>query len=214
MKAKKLLFVLTLLFSISTFAQSKLPNKPYISGGFGTAEFSRNPANNDQNTFSLLFGIGGGIPVYKNLSLYTKISYQKEDNFTAYFVNSYGDNIQITNELTQLNASFSRLIFNFGLQFYFPIAENWFLGFNSGVLYSLINQEAFLTSGELYSKLNNEGTFGYFGGASLEKHIEDSDFSVYGEAQYNYADNNAIFFRKAFDGMNYMFGVRYYLSGR
>lgn len=216
MKTLLTIFLL-IIFSIflqNSFAQLKEIRTPYFSGMIGTSTIASSEYEKSQNSIGTAFAIGFGLPVYKSLSLYSKAGYISKPDFSAYQVLNYSQNgITINNELTELNASFSQLIFNFGLEYNLFLSEQIKLGLNGGVSYSLINQESRFKNGQLFSRLNNDGVFGYFGGASLEKGFTDSSFSLFLEAQYNYANKNAVFYRTAFSGMNYSIGVKYYLGG-
>ncbi len=210
-------FFLLIIFSISlqnSFAQLKEMKSPYFAGMLGTSTVTFGEHDRSQNPAGSTFGAGFGFPVSKQLSIFSQLMYLSQSDFTAYEVLNYSRNgVSINNELTELNASFSQLIYNLGLEYNFFLSEQFKLGINGGFSYSLINQEASLPSGQLISKLNNDGVFGYFGGANLEKGFTDSNFSLFIEAQYNYANKDAVFYRTKFSGMNYMFGIKYYLGG-
>jgi hypothetical protein len=78
----------------------------------------------------------------------------------------------------------------------------------------VINQEAKLRTGTVISSIENENIWGAFGGVIVEKRWEESDFTTFFEAQYNYAKSDAVYRINALSTMNYTFGVRYYLAGR
>ena len=208
MKIKLQLFTILFLFSSINFAQSKL-NAPYIGLHFGASSNENAAYQKIQNSPEFVFGGNFGIPLYKNLSLYTRATYFVNNDFSGNA--SYFDpSIQVYNQATGFIASFSQLVINFGLQYSIPLFEEVNLGFAGGLTYSLVDHEAKFTSGQLIQKLDNEGVFGYFGGANVEKRFSDSDFALYAEALYNYADKDVIYFRDKFSGMNFTFGGKYY----
>jgi hypothetical protein len=106
------------------------------------------------------------------------------------------------------------LLLNGGLLYNFILSEEFRLGLNGGVSFMVINQEARLRTGTVISSIDNENIWGAFGGIIVEKTWDDSDFSTFFEAQYNYAKSDALYRTSALSAMNYTFGVRYYLAGR
>jgi hypothetical protein len=205
----------TLLFSAVLFSQTRFNNhSPFISGLVGAAKVNLS-GNNGNNPLSLAFGGSFGIPVIKNLYLYTRTSYTSQSNFQSYYNTSHLNNqFQISSELTEVYSSFSQLLINGGLLYNFILSKEILLGINGGLSFMVINQEAKLRTGTVISSVDNENIWGAFGGIIVEKTWEDSDFSTFFEAQYNYAKSDAIYRTSALSTMNYTFGVRYYLAGR
>jgi len=205
----------TLLFSAFLFSQTRFHNdSPFISGLVGAAKVNLS-GNNGSNPLSLAFGGSFGIPVIQNLYLYTRTSYTSQSNFQSYYNTSHLNNqFQISNELTEVNSSFSQLLVNGGLLYNFNLSKEFLLGINGGLSFMVINQEAKLRTGTVISSVDNENIWGAFGGIIVEKTWEDSDFSTFFEAQYNYAKSDAVYRTSALSTMNYTFGVRYYLAGR
>ena len=114
----------------------------------------------------------------------------------------------------EANSSFSQLLLNGGLLYNFYLSDEFTIGINGGVTFSILNQEAVLIGGQVISSVSNEAIWGYFGGIILEKGLEDSNASIFAEAQYNYAVSDAPYRASALNAMNFAFGARYYLSGR
>lgn len=206
---------LTFLISTVLFSQTRFNNdSPFISGLVGAAKVNLS-GNNGNNPLSFAFGGSFGIPIVKNLFLYTRTSYTSQSNFQSYYNTSHLNNhFQISNEFTEVNSSFSQLLINGGLLYNFILSKEFLLGINGGVSFMVINQEAKLRTGTVISSVDNENIWGAFGGIIVEKTWEDSDFSTFFEAQYNYAKSNALYRTNALSTMNYTFGVRYYLAGR
>jgi hypothetical protein len=187
---------------------------PFISGLVGAAKVNLS-GNNGNNPLSFAFGGSFGIPIVKNLFLYTRTSYSSLSNFQSYYNTSHLNNhFQISNEFTEVNSSFSQLLINGGLLYNFILSKEFLLGINGGVSFMVINQEAKLRTGTVISSVDNENIWGAFGGIIVEKTWEESDFSTFFEAQYNYAKSDALYRTNALSTMNYTFGVRYYLVGR
>jgi len=207
--------LLTFLFSTVLFSQTRfIDDSPFISGLVGAAKVNLS-GNNGNNPLSFAFGGSFGIPIVKNLFLYTRTSYTSQSNFQSYYNTSHLNNqFLISNELTEVNSSFSQLLINGGLLYNFILSKEFLLGINGGVSFMVVNQEAKLRTGTVISSVDNENIWGAFGGIIVEKTWEDSDFSTFFEAQYNYAKSDAIYRTSALSTMNYTFGVRYYLAGR
>jgi hypothetical protein len=123
-------------------------------------------------------------------------------------------NVQLSDDFVEVNSSFSQLILNGGLLYNFLVSDDLVLGINGGLTYMVINQEARLRTGRVISSIENENIWGAFGGVIAEKRWDDSNFSTFAEAQYNYAESDAVYRPGALSAMNYTFGVRYYLAGR
>jgi len=215
---KKRLVILFILFiSTANIAQIHIrSNTPFISGMAGAAKLNLS-GNDGQNPFSFTFGGSFGIPVpfVKNLFLYARTSYTSQSNFQSFYNTSYLNNtVQLSEDFTEVNSSFSQLILNGGLLYNFILSEEFVLGINGGLTFMVINQEARLRTGRVISSIDNERIWGAFGGLIAEKRWDESNFTTFAEAQYNYAESDAFYRPGALSSMNYTFGVRYYFAGR
>lgn len=215
---KKRLVILFILFiSTTNIAQIHLrSNTPFISGMAGAAKLNLS-GYDGQNPFSFTFGGSFGIPVpfVKNLFLYARTSYTSQSNFQSFYNTSYLNNtVQLSEDFTEVNSSFSQLILNGGLLYNFILSEEFVLGINGGLTFMVINQEARLRTGRVISSIDNERIWGAFGGLIAEKRWDDSNFSTFAEAQYNYAESDAFYRPGTLSAMNYTFGVRYYIVAR
>jgi len=212
----KLLFtILSLIIFSNGFAQKSLQkNSAFISGMVGTASISSS-GNEGSDPVSFAFGGSFGIPLTKNLFLYTRSSYSSKSNFQSYYNTSYlTGNVQLSEEFTEVNSSFSQLLFNSGLLYHIPLSEEFAIGVNGGLTFMVVSQDARLQNGTVVSSIDNENIWGAFGGLIVEKGWTDSDVTTFFEAQYNYAKSDALYRTKALNAMNYSFGVRYYLTGK
>ncbi|MBT8380575.1 MAG: hypothetical protein KJN64_15310 [Ignavibacteria bacterium] len=209
------IILLTFFISAALFSQSRFEaDAPFISGLVGAAKVNLS-GNSSSNPLSFAFGGSFGIPIIKNLYLYTRSSYSSQSNFQSFYNTSYINNsLQATNDFQEINSSFSQLLVNGGLLYNFLLSEEFVIGFNGGVSFMVINQEARLRTGTVISSIENENIWGAFGGVIVEKRWEESDFTTFFEAQYNYAKSDALYRTDALSAMNYTFGVRYYLAGR
>jgi hypothetical protein len=216
MKAITNFFILLLLLSLPINAQSSLKNDSPFFGGMAGALSSGSTSNDGRNSLSFVFGGSIGIPVpfVKNLFLYTRTSYSSYSNFQSFYNTAYMNNtVQLSDQFVEVNSSFSQLILNGGLLYNFLVTNEFTLGVNGGLTFMVINQEARLRTGRVISSVDNENIWGAFGGVVAEKRWEDSNFSSFFEAQYNYAESDAVYRAGALSAMNYTFGVRYYLAG-
>jgi len=212
----KLLFTILLLIIFSNgFAQKSLQkNSAFISGMIGAASISSS-GNEGSDPVSFAFGGSFGIPLTKNLFLYTRSSYTSKSNFQSYYNTSYlTGNVQLSEEFTEVNSSFSQLLFNSGLLYHIPLSEEFAIGVNGGLTFMVVSQDARLQNGTVVSSIDNENIWCAFGGLMVEKGWKDSDVTTFFEAQYNYAKSDALYRTKALNAMNYSFGVRYYLTGK
>lgn len=213
----KLLFTTLSLLSVilfsNGFAQERLQkHSAFFSGLVGAANISSS-GNEGRNPVSFAFGGSFGIPLAKNLFLYTRSSYSSKSNFQSFYNTSYfSGSFQLSDEFTEVNSSFSQLLFNSGLLYNISLSEEFVLGINGGVTFMVVNQEARLRTGTVVSSIENENIWGAFGGLILEKNWDDSDVSTFFEAQYNYARSDAFYRSNALSAMNYSVGVRYYLA--
>lgn len=208
---KKTFIILFCVLPVIIGAQ--VTKEPFISGGFGAYNSGSGYRLNDKNSSSLVFSTGFGLPLYKQVFLYTRLSYISRSNYTASEYHSFIDgNFNTVNELVEVDASFSQLLMNGGLQYNISIAKEWVLGLSGGITYALVNHKANLPNGLVLQQLDNAGIFGVFSGVSLEKSFEDSNAAIFGEAQYNYAKRDVVYFRDKFSGMNFTVGARYYFE--
>jgi hypothetical protein len=175
----------------------------FLSGGIGIFQSSSSEGAVSKYLPNILLQGGLGIPLNNHLYFYNRISYSSKSNFTAY------EQLEPTSSLIQTTASFSQLIYNSGLRYGIFLSSRWILAFSAGFTYSLVNDEVILR-GETYQKLDNQSLYGYFGGIDLEHKFNDSNFSMFGEAQYNHIGNNNLYYRDKFSGMNITAGVRFY----
>jgi len=208
---KKLLLISGILILLTTFIPAQ--NDPYIFGslgGFSTGSAKNNPYKNSP---AVVFSTGFGIPLYGAVSLYSRLSYIYKSNYTGREYQSYiNSDLEIMNELVETNASFSQLLVNGGLQYNIHLSKEVNLGISGGITYAMVNHMAALPSGLVIQRLDNTGVFGVFSGVSIEKFFEDTGASVFGEAQYNYAKRNVVYFRDKFSGMNFTIGGKFYLN--
>ena len=216
---KKVLLLLSLIFllSISTNAQPYLKSNSAFLGGMAGALTMNQSDSRGQSSVSFVFGGSFGIPVpfVKNLYLYARTSYSSQSNFQSLYNTSYlNASVQLSDAFTEVNSSFSQLILNGGLLYNFILSEELVLGVNGGLTFMVVNQEARLRTGTVISSIDNENIWGAFGGIIAEKRWDDSNFSTFVEAQYNYAESDAVYRPGALSAMNYTIGVRYYLAGR
>jgi len=208
-------FVFTFFSIVNIFPQSRIEHSSaFVSGMVGTAKIGLSD-NGEQNPMSLAFGGSFGIPIVKNLYLYTRSSYTSQSNFQSIFNTAYlNSSLSLPGEFAQVNSSFTQLLVNGGLLYNIRITEEFVLGLNGGLTFMILNQEAKLRTGQVISSIDNENIWGAFGGIIVEKAWEESDFTTFLEAQYNYAESDALYRSDALNAMNYTFGIRYYLSGR
>jgi hypothetical protein len=214
----RILILVLLFFSFnSIFAQMRIKsNSPFVSGMAGVANTNFS-GNDNQNQLSFAFGGSFGIPVtfVKNLFLYARTSYTSQSNFQSFYNSAYlNNNIQLTDGITEVNSSFTQLIINGGLLYNFLVSDDFVMGINGGLTFMIVNQEARLRTGRVISSIDNERIWGAFGGLIAEKRWEESNFSTFAEAQYNYAESDAFYRPDALSAMNYTFGVRYYFAKR
>ncbi len=210
-----ILFVFTFFSIVNVFPQSRIESgSAFISGMVGTAKVSLS-GNGEQNPTALAFGGSFGIPIAKNLYLYTRSSYTSKSNFQSFYNTAYlNSSLSLTEDFVQANSSFSQLLINGGLLYNIRITEEFVLGLNGGLTFMVLNQEAKLRTGQIVSSIDNENIWGAFTGVIIEKSWEDSDVTTFFEAQYNYAESDALYRSDALNVMNYTFGIRYYLSRR
>ena len=203
--------MLFLLLSCTLPAQ-KHDNGIFFSGSFGANEGPHNQIR-QRNAPSIVLSTGFGLPLINKFYLYTKLSYVSRANYQAEeYYNFVDADLNTVRQLVRADASFNQLIFNGGLQYNIYITDDLTLGINSGLTYVLVNQQATLPDGTVMQRLDDVGVLGTFGGLSLEKRFEDGNFSLFGEAQYNYAKKNIVYFRDKFSGMNFTIGGRFYLN--
>jgi hypothetical protein len=214
---KKLILVFLLFSPTLIFAQMHLKsNSTFISGMAGVAKVNFS-GNENQSPMSFAFGGSFGVPVpfVKNLFLYARTSYSSQSNFQSFYNAAYlMNNIQLTEGFAEVSSSFTQLILNGGLLYNFILSDEFTLGLNGGLTFMIVNQEARLRTGVVISSIENERIWGAFGGVIAEKRWEDSNFSTFAEAQYNYAESDAFYRPGTLSAMNYTFGVRYYFERR
>ncbi len=192
-------------------AQSFNRKSAFISGIVGAASLN-NSGINEQSSFALTFGGSFGIPLTKNLFLYTRSSYTSKSNFQSYYNTSFvASQFLYSDRLALVNASFSQLVVNSGLLYNFYVSKFLTLGVSGGATFAVLNQDAKLVGGHIISNVDNETIWGAFGGLMAEKGWEDSNITTFIEAQYNYAQSNAAYHSNALNRMNFTIGVRYYL---
>jgi hypothetical protein len=215
---KKTVFIIAviIMFSITINGQIVKNDSPFF-GGMAGALSSGQSDGRTQSGLSFVFGGSVGIPVplIKNLFLYARTSYSSYSNFQSYYNTAYMNNtVQLSDDFVEVNSSFSQLILNGGLLYNFLITEELVLGITGGLTFMVVNQEARLRTGRVISSVDNENIWGAFGGIIAEKRWDESNFSTFVEAQYNYAESDAVYRPGALSTMNYTIGVRYYLTGK
>lgn len=216
---KNIVLTLILITSVSILisAQSYLKSNSVFLGGMAGVATVNLSGSGEQSPLSLAFGGSVGVPVpfVKNFFLYARTSYISQSNFQSFYNTNYLDNnIQLSDDFVEVNSSFSQLILNGGLLYNFLVTPDLVLGINGGMTFMVVNQEARLRTGRVISSVENENIWGAFGGLIAEKRWDDSNFSTFAEAQYNYSESDAVYRPGALSAVNYTFGVRYYLAGR
>ncbi|MCG6913727.1 hypothetical protein LJE86_07395 [bacterium BMS3Abin03] len=214
---KNLYFALIILLFVSfnnVQAQTFNKKSAFISGLVGAASLN-NSGVSDHNSFALTFGGSFGIPLTKNLFLYTRSSYTSKSNFQSYYNESFvTSQFQYSDRLALVNASFSQLVINSGLLYNFYVSKFLTLGVSGGATFAVLNQDAKMVGGHVISNVDNEAIWGAFGGLMVEKGWEESNITTFAEAQYNYAQSDAAYHSNALNRMNFTIGVRYYLDRR
>lgn len=215
MKTITILTLLIISITVTCISAQKLHSKSLFIGGLvGGAQINNSNPGSD-GIVALSFGGSFGIPITTNLFIYTRGSYSSKSNFQSFYNTAYlTSQFQLSDQFAEANSSFSQLLLNGGLLYNFYLSDEFTIGVNGGVTFSILNQEAELIGGQVISSIDNEAIWGYFGGIILEKGWEDSNASTFAEAQYNYAESDAPYHANALNAMNFSFGVRYYLSGR
>jgi hypothetical protein len=202
-----------LIASQTVLAQNQF-STPFVTGMIGASKLSQG-GNEQQGQTSFAFGGSFGIPLLKNLFLYTRTAYTSKSNFQSYYNTSYLiPQFPYSAQFVEVNSSFSQLILNGGLLYNIVLSDEFVAGINGGVTFMVVNQEARLLNGTVISSVDNENIWGAFGGLILEKRWGDENFSTIVEAQYNYAESDAFYHSQALSAMNFTFGVRYYIEGR
>ena len=216
MKQLILLIISVSMLAITTSGQDTDKRTAYFSANVSaySSPQSNSPSRNDGQT-RIGGGLGVGINLFHDVYFYGKATYIARSNFTGiYDNNSYKTEINISENLSMVNASMSQLVVNGGIQYNIKFSKELSIGVLGGITYSLVDQETRLFSGELVQKIDYQSFYGYFGGASVEKSFKDSEFSMFAEAIYNYIDDKSAYFRNVFSGMNFTVGGRYYFVGR
>lgn len=216
---KKIILPLIIFFLTTSTGMTQISKRSnsIFFGGMAGAAMINTSDNNGKTPVSFIVGgsIGIPVPLVKNLFLYGKTSYTSQSNFQSFYNTSYlNQSVQLSNQLVEVNSSFSQLILNGGLLYNFLVTDEFVLGANGGLTFMVVNQEARLRTGTIISSVDNEKVWGAFGGLIGEKRWEDSNFSSFLEVQYNYAESDAVYRPGALSAMNYTFGVRYYVAGR
>jgi hypothetical protein len=217
MKKIAMLINLLVFMAVTINAQSYLKSSSPFLGGMAGAVSMNQSDSRGQSGLSFVFGGSFGIPVpfVKNLFIYARTSYSSQSNFQSFYNTSYlNASVPLSDAFSEVNSSFSQLILNGGLLYNFILSEEFVLGVNGGLSFMVVNQEARLRTGTVISSIDNENIWGAFGGIIAEKQWDDSNFSTFVEAQYNYAESDAVYRPGALSAMNYTFGVRYYFAGR
>jgi hypothetical protein len=207
-------FISILLLSV-TSAQDINQRTSYFSANLSaySSAQSYSPGRNENQT-RIGGGIGFGINLIQNVFFYGKATYIASSNFTGlYDNNSYRTQVNISENLSMVNASIAQLVVNGGIQYNITLSNELTFGVLAGITYTLVDQEARLFNGELIQRIDYQSFYGYFGGASVEKSFKDSDFSLFAEAIYNHIDDSSVYFRNVFSGMNFTIGGRYYFTG-
>lgn len=211
---KKVVVLLITFSFIHLSAQSNYYDSKslYFSGNLAIYKSTDNEAFRYGGSSRIGGGVGFGLRIADNVMLYTRAQIISKSDFNGYYDNRYLDTeLKVVHTIGTANASVSQLIVNSGIQYNIFLTEEFTLGIIGGLTYTMIDQEARSLSGNILQHIDNEWFHGYFGGASIEKYFKDSDFTLFGEVLYNYIDENSLYFRDAFSGLNFTVGGRYYL---
>ena len=211
---KILLFVL--VFSFCRLYGQHTDKSLYLSGNVGIYKSTGNTTYRNLGSSRIGGGIGLGFRLLDNVFFYSRAQYISKSDFSGYYDNSYIDPdlavVHVVRPAGVASASVSQLIVNSGLQYNIYNSKEFIIGLLAGLTYTMIDQEARSSSGIIINKINNQGYYGYFGGANIEKYFRNSDVTLFAEVLYNYIDENSLYFRDAFSGMNFTIGGRYYLA--
>ena len=219
MKKTSLLILLFLLLNSNSqlFSQTTEPKSAFVSintGGFITAhqDFTKVYSS----SFGLTYGAGVGLPLSSRMHLYGKATYFSKTGVPVLYSNTYDSTGAIikSTETKDGTATFKQWIVNGGLQYDFPLSEDFTVAINGGATYSSIKENRSSLNGTVNGGINGSGILGYFGGLSLEKSFPDSPFAVFAESQYNFSRNDILNFIGNYGGTNLTVGIRYYFKGR
>ncbi len=216
MKTSFLLFLCLLAVTdFNLLSQTAHPNEAFVSintGGFFSAH--EDFAKIYNSNFGLTLGTGLGFPVYNRIYLLGKATYFSKTGTPIVDTYNIDSNGKLTknSEIRDGTASFKQWIIDGGLQYSFILTQDYAIGINGGIMFSIIREHQSSLNGTLSSAIEGSGIFGYFAGISLERHFTESPFSIFGEAQYNFSRSDILNLIGSYGGTNITIGLRYYFT--
>ena len=197
-------------------AQPGEPQSPFISahlGGFLTSHDNFDETYGSK--FGFAYGGGFGLDLSSRMYLIGKATYFTKRGTIDIFRYEYHNDSGLTiTKIGEGAASYKQWIFNLGLLYNFFLSEDYTLGLDAGLTYTVIHEEYSNTEGKVTSNMDGHGLLGGFGGLVIERNFQGSPFSIFFETQVNISRNDVQSLIGNYGGENFSLGVRYYFKER
>lgn len=208
------ILTIVMLSTVSIYAQSDSLKSSFFSLHSGI--FLTSLENFDEtydSQYGFVYGLGIGMPLSTRLSIYGKATLFSKSGSPVIKTYNYENGTRtLVSESREGSASFTQWIINGGLLYNYPINENWILGLNGGITYSIVSEKQKNGGGDTILSIEGSGIFGFFFGGILERKFNKSSFSLFFEPQYNSSRSDVLNYVGNYGGLNLNIGARYYFK--
>lgn len=216
MLIKIILFIFIGASASLVFSQSEKSSSQYLSihtGLFITSIKDFDKTYDSQ--LGLVYGLGLGLPLSTRAYIYGKTTFFSRSGVPVIKTYTYESGVPVlVSEVREGTAKYTQWIINGGFLYNFFLNQDWTLGLNGGVTYSIVSEELKNINGTVISSMDGSGIFGFFIGAVIEKGFNKSHFSIFFEPQFNLNRSDILRYVGDYGGLNFNIGVRYYFKER
>jgi hypothetical protein len=223
MKSIEYLLLIIILGDSLIYSQEINQKSDFISIHSGIFSSSIDQFTTTYNSqFAYDYGLEFALATSVRIYVFVKATYFSKNGSPVIrvFDNSSIPPIAVT-EVKEGFARFTQLLLNEGFMYNFFLGSEWTLGFNGGITFSLVSEEARNARGDGLYSTDASGMLGFFVGAVFEREFNKSHFSIFFESQFNYIKGNVLrinytsySYTGNYGGLNLNAGIRFYFSDR
>ncbi|MFZ2323581.1 MAG: hypothetical protein WAV89_07790 [Ignavibacteriaceae bacterium] len=213
---KKIILFIMIMNASIVFSQKENLKSAFLSvhsGAFLSSISDFDKTYDSQLGF--VYGLGFGLPLSSRSYIYGKATLLSKSGTPVIQSYNFENGVPVlVSEIREGTSEFTQWIINGGYLYNLFLNQNWVIGINGGITYSIISEEQKNINGTVSSSVDGSGIFGFFIGVVIERNFDKSHFSVFFEPQFNFNRSDILRYVGNYGGLNLNFGARYYFKER
>jgi hypothetical protein len=211
-----LIFIIITVSTTLVFSQDQHFKSAFLSAHTGAFYSSISDFDKTYDSqIGFVYGLGFGLPLSGRSYIYGKATLFAKTGIPVIQTYSFENGVPVlVSETKEGTAEYTQWIINGGYLYNLLLNQDWTLGINGGIAYSIVSEEQKNITGTVSSSIDGSGIFGLFIGAVIEKNFNESHFSVFFEPQFNFNRSDIKEYGGNYGGINLNLGARYYFKER